>query len=505
MDIIGYEHIRIRLGLSAFPVAHPARVRPVNRIFTTENDGIQVPKGVAPKSDDLIEHLLFALKHEGINLPVLAEAMPLIPGAALLARLRASPSGLFVRQACFLWEWITGNELDDLPAVAGSYGNLFDPEKYITGPITKNAKWRIHYNGLGSREYCPVVRRTLAINQGMESDILGRTNAYLESLGEANADRALSWAYLSETDSSYAIERETPNQNKAETFVALLKQAHEKIELSEEYLANLQASTITNPLEKAASFRQEQNWLRGGASRGAASVTYVPPAPELLQSLMPALMALANSLPKQIDPIIAASVASFGFVFLHPFMDGNGRLSRFLFHHALCQSGRLERGVLLPVSIAMKRHESDYLAALQSFSKPARRLWDVGWIDGEHFNFSFKGKPSVYQYWDATPCVEFGFRMAEEALDVDLRQEMVFLARFDRITKALNDEYDIRSNDQYLLVVSALQNGGIISKHRRKQLSARVPTEVFGFVETLAKVELNLQSDVSGSKGGIQR
>jgi Fic family protein len=43
-------------------------------------------------------------------------------------------------------------------------------------------------------------------------------------------------------------------------------------------------------------------------------------------------------------------------------MDGNGRLSRFLFHHALCQSGKLEKGLLLPVSVAMKRNEEDYLA-----------------------------------------------------------------------------------------------------------------------------------------------
>jgi len=42
----------------------------------------------------------------------------------------------------------------------------------------------------------------------------------------------LSWAYLSETDSSFAIEREAPNQNKTETFVALLQQAHEKLPLS---------------------------------------------------------------------------------------------------------------------------------------------------------------------------------------------------------------------------------------------------------------------------------
>lgn len=185
----------------------------------------------------------------------------------------------------------------------------------------------------------------------MASDIFGRTKAFLDSLGASNADRALSWAYLSETDSSFAIESETPNQNKTEAFVALLQQAHEKLPLTEDYFSDLQSATITNPFEKAACFRHEQNWIRGGGLRGPSSV-------------------------------------------------------------------------------------------------------------------------------------------AEQAIDVDLRQESEFLARFDRVASALNDEFDIRSNDQHLLIISALQNGGRISNNRRKKLADRVSEEVFDFVERLAKDEL---------------
>lgn len=171
------------------------------------------------------------------------------------------------------------------------------------------------------------------MKDGVAGDILGRTKELLDSLGPTNGDQALSSADLSETDSSFAVERETSNQNKTEAFVALLQQAHERLPLSEDYLSELQSATITNPFDKAASFRHEQSWLRGGGLRGTSSVTYVPPSPELLSELMPAFMDMAHGLPRQIDPIVAASVASFGFVFLHPFMDGNGRLSRFFFHH----------------------------------------------------------------------------------------------------------------------------------------------------------------------------
>ena len=489
MKLIGYEHLLAQLSLSAFPVRHPARIRPVSRVLDTP-DELQVPKLVAPKTDSLLDHVLFALKYEGVDLQILAEALPKIPGGDLIARLRESPTSAYVRKACYLWEWFASAELIDIPAIAGPYEPLFDPDKYVTGELRRSPKWRINFNGIGSGLYCPTVRLTPAIKQGIAGDILGRTKAFLSLLGPTNADRALSWAYLSETDSSFAIEGETPNQNKTEAFVALLQQAHEKLPLSEDYLSDLQSATITNPFEKAASFRHEQNWLRGGGLKGPSSVTYVPPSPELLSELMPAFMEMANGLPRQIDPIIAASVASFGFVFLHPFMDGNGRLSRFLFHHALCQSGRLERGLLLPVSVAMKRQEAEYLQSLQSFSLPARKLWKVTWLDDDRFEFKFNGADSIYRFWDATPCVEFGYRMAEQAFDVDLRQETEFLARFDRIASALNDEFDVRSNDQHLLIISALQNGGRISNNRRKKLANRVPDEVFDFVEHLAKDEL---------------
>jgi hypothetical protein len=88
-------------------------------------------------------------------------------------------------------------------------------------------------------------------------------------------DHALSWAYLHETDSSFAIEKKAPSEDKARQFVELLKQAHEPRELSEDYLVELQNVTITNPFDKAASFRYEQNWL-SGPGRGASSVTYLP-------------------------------------------------------------------------------------------------------------------------------------------------------------------------------------------------------------------------------------
>lgn len=490
MRSVGYEFVRELLKLAVFPPARPAAVRPVTRIERS-TDALAVPAHVAPPTDAPLSHLLFAIKHEGIDLQILASALPRISSEDMHAELRSAPNGQYIRIACHLWELFAGRSLGDRPDITARYVDLFDPKRYVTGPSRRDARWRVNFNGLGSPRYCVSVERTPALEAAMASDILGRTRAFVEGLAPDMMDRALSWAYLHETEDSYAIEREAPTEDKARAFIALLKQAHEGRSLNEDYLVELQSSVVSNPLDKAVQFRTEQNWLRG-AARGAAGVSYVPPRPDDVPALMDDWMAFANTAPTTMDPLLAASIASFGFVYIHPFMDGNGRLSRFLFHKALCTSGRLARGLLLPVSVAMKRHESEYLATLQAFSRPARELVQVTAIDADDFRFDFRSDDTIYRYWDATPCAEFGFRMAELALDVELRQETAYLAHFDAVHRAIDERFDLRGSVLATLIAIGLQAGGTISKTKRARYAAVVPAAAFDAIE--AEIRRVLQS-----------
>jgi hypothetical protein len=484
MNPIGYDFLRQTLGLHAFELTRPALVKPVTRVETTPTF-LAVPAHVAPESTHPLDHILFALKHEGVNLQVLAEALWHVPQEALLEQLNKTPNGQYIRVASYLWEVLTERTVADGPVVAGAVVDLFDPDRYVTGPSTRNARWRVNFNGLGTPGYCATVERTPAIQAWLGENLLGRANAFLEALGGGVLDRTLAWAYLHETRDSFAIEHETPSEEKANAFVQLLRQAHDRRPLSEEYLAELQSATISNPIDKAFGFRHQQNWLEG-PGRGAVAVTYVPPPPELASALMGELMRFANAAAGKLDPIVAASVVSFGFVYLHPFMDGNGRLSRFLYHQTLCQSGALDDGLVLPVSVAMKKNETDYLRVLQTWSRPARSRWRIHWIDAGQYEFAFTGHPSMYRYWDATAHVEFGFRMAEQALEVELRQETRFLQQYDTISKEVNARYDVRGSDLSTLIVSCMDNKGVISRRRRDQFAERVPEAVFALIESLA-------------------
>ena len=155
---------------------------------------------------------------------------------------------------------------------------------------------------------------------------------------------------------------------------------------------------------------------------------------------------------------------------------------------ATCNTSSVcRKGLLLPVSVAMKRNEADYLAVLQGYSKQAREHVQVTWVDEGEYRFEFKTDGAIFRYWDATACVEYGFRMAAQALDVELREEAKFLARYDRVLRVVDARVDIRGNDLAALVVICLDNEGVISKKKRKRFEDRVPQAVFDLIEATVR------------------
>lgn len=486
--MVGYEFLRSSLGLSAFPCALPARISNVAKV-TNQEDRLAVPALVAPKTENPLDHVLFGLKHEGVNLQILAQALQRISSEQMAEAVQMSPGGKYVRIAAFLWERFNNKVLVGLPDAVGPYVTLFDESKYITGANQRNSRWRVDCNGLGPigmHGYCPIIEKTSAIQDLLALNTIERAKAFTSTLDADLLDRTLSWSYLSETQSSFAIERETPSNSKAEAFAQLLRHASHPKEVTEEYLVELQNLSMTNPLQHDVQFRNQLNWLHNGGS-GALGVTYVPPPPDLIPSIMDALMAIINHTPAGVNPLVIGALASFAFVLAHPFMDGNGRLSRFLFHKVVASTPGLN-GMVLPISIAMQRNEKDYLSALKSFSARARKLWRVIMIDEGQYDLRFIGDDAIYRYWDATQCVEFGLRMAEQALELDLKEEVSFLQKFDLAYKKASQYIDINNNSLSLLIRLCLQNDGTLSKTKQKLfLSKGISQKDIDFIENCCK------------------
>lgn len=96
-------------------------------------------------------------------------------------------------------------------------------------------------------------------------------------------------------------------------------------------------------------------------------------SPELAMQLLDALATTVARTEGQ-HPAVRAAVASFGFVYIHPFVDGNGRILRYLIHDMLVREAFTPPGFIFPVSAVILKRLVDYMAALEGHSEPVLRL-----------------------------------------------------------------------------------------------------------------------------------
>lgn len=85
---------------------------------------------------------------------------------------------------------------------------------------------------------------------------------------------------------------------------------------------------------------------------------HVPPPREAVRDCMPALFDLLRDEP---EPSVRVVLGHFVFVYIHPYMDGNGRMGRFLMNVMLAAGG-------YPWTIIPLEQRDDYMAALESAS-----------------------------------------------------------------------------------------------------------------------------------------
>ena len=107
-----------------------------------------------------------------------------------------------------------------------------------------------------------------------------------------------------------------------------------------------------------------------------------------------------------LDPLVAAATVAFGFVFIHPFVDGNGRIYRWLVHHMLARSGFNPPGIILPVSAVFLEQIERYRAVLEHYSWPRLRL--TAWETTPSLNVRVLNQTrDLFRFFDATQQTEF--------------------------------------------------------------------------------------------------
>ena len=102
------------------------------------------------------------------------------------------------------------------------------------------------HNGLGPLAYCPVVRRTEKLSEERIQATFEELKRQLSAMSPVLLQRAVEWAYLSETQSSFEIEREAPSGSKAARFMALLRDVEKFTCLDEDTLCHIQNLIVSS-------------------------------------------------------------------------------------------------------------------------------------------------------------------------------------------------------------------------------------------------------------------
>jgi len=415
-----------------------------------------------------LEHLDFALKREGLHLSLLRAVLPQIPAAALVDFIRATPTGANGRRLWYLYEQFSGQTLSLPDLTAGNYIDLADPTLYFTGAPERLGRWRISQNLLHTIHFSPMLRRTAALSPAPDDGLHDRYQNVLHELPPTVFQRALRYLYAKETRTSYAIEHETPTQQRAEKFMALLARAAIEDFLSEKALVHLQ-NAIVDPRYAASEWRTVQNYVGRTLAPGMEEIHLVPPKPDHIRPLMDDWLKLSARLTSQsfLPPIASAAVVAWLFVYFHPFEDGNGRIHRFLIHHVLARRKFGPDGVLLPVSAVLLNRPADYDASLETFSRPLKERSEYE-LDDQARMTVLNETRDHFRYIDFTAIAEALYRFIEETIEKELPAELRFLQHYDVARAAMRDVVDMPEPAANLFLRLCLQNNGRLSKAKRK-------------------------------------
>jgi len=465
----GYGQLVERFALEVVPNWHISFVA-TSGTHCTEAAGASVTDIYPPSywpGDSLGDHLVFALKYDGINLGILATVFSVADAAEIVSYIQSKPLGKYARRVWFLYEFLTGDLLPLPDLNRGNYVDLLDADRYYAlSPAPQVRRQRVNNNLSGSCHFCPVVRRTETLRRLEDTNLAERCREIVARYSPEMLRRAMTYLYTKETKSSFEIEHIKPTSSRTERFIALLQMAEQEDFCTKERLVDLQNRTV-DPRFRDSDYRASQNYVGESISWQHERVHYACPKPEAVPQLMASLVDTHKAMESGgIPAVVHAATVAYGFVFIHPFEDGNGRIHRFLIHNILARRGFSPAGVILPVSAAMLKNPGEYDASLEAFSRPLMALVEYSLDDQGQMTVT-NDVHRWYAYQDMTPQVEALFRFIDRTVATELVEELNFIENYDRTKPAIQNIVDLPDQQIDLFIRFCLQNNGRLSARKR--------------------------------------
>lgn len=465
----GYAFLLEKLGIVGIPNWHRSLVSTTGMYFSKIQDGYidEVFRSQYWPGDTIGDHLEFALKYDGINLALLARIFEKVGSDALIEYIKTKPTGKYARRIWFFYEFLTENQLPIDDMTTGNYVDALETNDYFTVQNgERSPRHRIVNNLLGPRSFCPVVRKTEKLLELDSAVLQKRCEEIVTAYPPQLLRRALSYLYKKETKSSFEIEQVKSNASRTEKFIASLELAEQEDFCEKSRLIELQ-NRIVDPRFADSDYRVTQNYVGQTVGYQKELIQYVCPKPEDLPSLMEGLLACHDRMKTGgIPPVIHAAVIAYGFVFLHPFEDGNGRIHRFLIHNILALQQMVPRGLMFPLSAVMLKSPEEYDGSLEAFSKPLLQVIDYQ-LD-ELGSMTVEGESAPwYSSMDMTAQAEALSEFVRRTIEEELVQELDFLANYDATKKAIQDIIDMPDRLIDLFIQLCLQGNGKLSARKR--------------------------------------
>ncbi|ERK09089.1 MAG: Fic family protein [Pantoea sp.] len=433
--------------------------------------------------DDFAGHFEFGLKYEEIHLEFFARLFAVVGPEPIEAWCRQEPFGQYARRTGFLYEWLTGQRLD-VPDVSNSrYVDVISPKHYLTRTAVQRVqRWRINNNLPGTSVFCPLVRRTATVQEALQFDLSSALKELDNAFGADILLRTASWLTFKESRASFLIEKEADQADRIQRFAHVIAQYCGRINapLSDASLHTLQKGILGHDAI-GLGLRRSPVFV-GQATMREDIVHYVAPQFEDVPQFMTGLNAFDEAT-RGAEPLARAAVLAFGFVYIHPMRDGNGRIHRFLINDTLIRDKAIPEGVILPVSATITSSldfRAGYDRTLDVFSQRFMQRYAasyrfgelVTYQDGTPSNFYFDDYEDArfaWRYPDLTEHVLYIARVVQHTVRKEMADEARVLVIFQQAQERLKEILEMPDQDANRIIRSLKENGWQVSGKLQKQ------------------------------------
>jgi len=311
------------------------------------------------------------------------------PDAEFIDILEKIPDEKQTRRLWFLYEFILQKTLLIPDVSKGDYVEALDSEAFYTSsrPV-KLERYRILNNLLGDSDFCPVVRKTEKTMKKMPGDI------------------TFSGTYEDEVEASFKLEGETPDKDTKDYFAELLRSAGKTDHCTKTGLVEIQ-NRIVEPELRNNGYRTKQVYLGKMITPRKIEVHNICPKPDDIEYLMSGLIRAHNIMKEgSVSPLIHTAVIAFGFVLIHPFEDGNGRIHRFLMHSILSLRKAIPENSILPLSSVILENYDGYMNVFSRYAAEVMKNTEYK-IDEKGVLTVLNDTADIFRFPDMTEFVEY--------------------------------------------------------------------------------------------------